>query len=53
VEAGATNSGDTYVITAHSMSGNTFTITKKIDGTSDRTCDGSGAANGGCNGISW
>src|SRR5215218_7791828 len=33
--------------------GNTFTITKNSDGTTVRSCDGSAASNGGCNGSSW
>jgi type IV pilus assembly protein PilA len=53
VEAAGTNSGDTYEITAHSRSGNTFSIVKNTDGTSTRSCDGSAATNGGCNGSSW
>jgi type IV pilus assembly protein PilA len=44
---------NTYVITAESKSGNTFSITKETDGTSERSCDGSAATNGGCNGTSW
>jgi type IV pilus assembly protein PilA len=40
----------TYQITAKSKSGNTFTITKLTDGTSTRTCSGSG---GGCSGTTW
>jgi type IV pilus assembly protein PilA len=44
---------NTYVITAESKSGNTFSIEKKTDGTSERSCDGSAASNGGCNGTSW
>jgi type IV pilus assembly protein PilA len=53
VEAEAAGGGDTYVITAHSRSGNTFTITKETDGTSTRSCDASGAGNGGCDGSNW
>ncbi len=44
---------NTYKITAASKSGNTFSITKAADGTSTRTCDGSAAGNGGCDGTSW
>jgi type IV pilus assembly protein PilA len=44
---------NTYVITAQSKSGNTFTITKNSTGTTDRTCVGTAASNGGCNGSSW
>ena len=53
VEASATNGGATYEIVAHSRSGNTFTIVKNTNGTSTRSCDGSAASNGGCNGSSW
>jgi len=43
---------NTYTVVATSKSGNTFTITKKSDGTVDRTCTGNG---GGCNGtnVAW
>ena len=53
VEAVAQDAGKTYKITAHSRSGNTFFITKQTNGTSTRTCDGTAAANGGCDGTSW
>ena len=53
VEAAPAEEGKTYVIVAHSRSGNTFTITKELDGTSVRSCDGTVASNGGCNGSSW
>ncbi|HEV2723196.1 MAG TPA: prepilin-type N-terminal cleavage/methylation domain-containing protein [Thermoleophilaceae bacterium] len=49
VTAGTNN----YKITAASKSGNFFSITKAADGTSTRTCDGSAAGNGGCDGTSW
>jgi len=46
--------GQGYVITGHSQSGNTFTITKAADsGATSRTCNGEAAGNGGCNGTSW
>jgi hypothetical protein len=35
-----------YVVLAKSKSSNTFTITKKDDGTTDRTCSG-------CSGGTW
>jgi type IV pilus assembly protein PilA len=44
---------NTYVITAESKSGNTFTITKLANGTTERTCNGSAASNGGCNNSTW
>jgi type IV pilus assembly protein PilA len=44
---------DAYVVTAHSKSGNTFTITKASSGLTSRTCAVSGGNNGGCNGGSW
>jgi type IV pilus assembly protein PilA len=54
VEASAADGGKTFVITAHSQSGNDFTITKTTSGTSVRSCSTSGGAtNGGCNGSSW
>jgi type IV pilus assembly protein PilA len=53
VEANATGGGETYEITAYSASGNSFTITKETDGTSTRSCDDTGASNGGCDGSSW
>jgi type IV pilus assembly protein PilA len=53
VEAAPADGGDTYVITAHSTSGNTFVITKQLDGKSVRSCSDSGAENGGCNGSVW
>jgi type IV pilus assembly protein PilA len=46
-------SGDTYVIIAHSRSGNSFTATKEADGSVLRTCDPSGSSMGGCAGGSW
>ena len=52
VEA-SSSSGQIYVVTSHSRSGNTFTITKNADGTSTRSCTDGGASNGGCNGSSW
>jgi type IV pilus assembly protein PilA len=42
-----------YVVTATSKSGNTFTITKNSDGTTDRSCAVVGGNNGGCTGGSW
>jgi type IV pilus assembly protein PilA len=42
--------GDGYKVVATSKSGNTFTITKAADGTTSRTCSGSG---GGCTGGTW
>jgi type IV pilus assembly protein PilA len=44
---------DTYTIVAHSESENTFTIVKDDDGVITRSCDASGASNGGCNDSSW
>jgi len=46
------NAKDTYIITAESESGNTFTITKNDNGTTTRSCV-STVDNGGCNGTSW
>ncbi len=59
-DAGITLSADSeytetgYVLIAESKSGNTFTITK--DATTNvvtRSCDGSAAEKGGCNGGEW
>jgi type IV pilus assembly protein PilA len=48
------DTAQTYVVTSTSRSGNTFTITKNADGTSDRGCETSGGTgNGGCDGSSW
>lgn len=52
-QVAVTNVGDnTYTIDAHSQSDNHFLITKGTDGTTSRTCNGSG---GGCptSGGSW
>jgi len=46
-------SAQAYAVTGHSRSGNTFTITKGTDGVTTRSCNDSGAGNGGCNGSSW
>jgi type IV pilus assembly protein PilA len=54
VEVTDADAGQGYVITAHSQSGNTFTITKAgATGVTTRTCDGTAATNGGCKGTSW
>jgi len=43
-----------YTVTGVSKSGNTFSIVKNAGtGESSRTCDGSAASSGGCNGTSW
>ncbi len=48
------DTAQTYVVTSTSRSGNTFTITKNADGTSDRACSTTGGTtNGGCDGSSW
>jgi type IV pilus assembly protein PilA len=49
----ATPSGDTYVIVAHSRSGNDFIVTKNPDTTVDRTCTTTGTLRGGCDGGVW
>jgi len=49
----AAPSGDTYVVIAHSRSGNSFTATKQEDGSVTHTCDASGSPLGGCAGGSW
>lgn len=49
-----TGAGDTYVITAHSRSGNTFVIEKRADQTIVRTCIVIAAGHaGGCDGGVW
>ena len=52
-EVEATPSGDTYDVVAHSRSGNSFTITKGVDGVLRRTCDGTARPDGGCRGGTW
>jgi type IV pilus assembly protein PilA len=52
-ETEVTGSGDTYVIVAHSRSGNTFTITKRADQSIERTCSNAGSTTGGCVGGVW
>ncbi len=50
----ASTAADVYVVTAKSESGNSFTITKKSDGTSERACSTTGGTtNGGCDGTAW
>ena len=39
----------TYALTITSDTGNTFTVVRNTDGTTDRTCTGGG----GCNGGTW
>ena len=53
VRSSATPSGNTYVLVAHSHSGNTFTVEKKADGTTTRSCTDAGTPDGGCRGGSW
>jgi type IV pilus assembly protein PilA len=45
--------GDTYVLVAHSETGNTFTVTKGVDGLAVRTCDGAPEPRGGCIDGTW
>jgi type IV pilus assembly protein PilA len=47
-----TPSGDTYVVVAHSASGNTFTVTKNSDATVTRECTEANPK-GGCVGGTW
>jgi hypothetical protein len=42
----------TYTVTAHSQSGNTFTIEKAADGSSKRSCEAK-VEGGGCQNGSW
>jgi type IV pilus assembly protein PilA len=55
-EIGGAEGGNGYVVTATSASGHTFTITKKANGTVERTCtpEGkTGSEGGGCQNSSW
>ena len=52
-ETEVSGSGDTFVIVAHSRSGNTFTITKRVDQSVERTCSDAGSTIGGCVGGVW
>lgn len=52
-EVEATPSGDTYVVIAHSRTGNSFTATKNLDATVTRTCSDAGSTRGGCLGGAW
>jgi type II secretory pathway pseudopilin PulG len=52
-EVEATSSGDDYLVTAHSRSGNTFSIRKTDGGAAVRSCDGSVQPGGGCRGSTW
>jgi len=45
--------GDTYVLVARSVSGNSFTVTKRADQTLVRTCSDAGSTDGGCVGGVW
>ena len=51
-EVEATPSGNSYVLVAHSRSGNTFTVKKNADGTTTRSCSDAGTT-AGCRGGSW
>jgi len=44
---------NSYVVVAHSKSGNAFTITKAANGTTTRSCSVSGGNSGGCANNSW
>ena len=52
-EVEVTPSGDTYVIVAHSHTGNSFTVTKHSDARVTRECSDAGTTLGGCEGSSW
>jgi type IV pilus assembly protein PilA len=51
VDSGATT--HTYAVTAHSRSGNSFTIARTSDGDLERTCSDAGSATAGCRGGAW
>jgi len=42
-----------YIVVAHSKSGNAFTITKAANGTTTRSCSVSGGNSGGCSNNTW
>jgi type IV pilus assembly protein PilA len=44
------SAGTSYIVTANSPSGNTFSIVRNDDGTTNRTCTGT---TGGCVGGTW
>ena len=52
-EVEVTPAGDTYVIVAHSRTGNTFTVEKLADSSVVRRCDGTPEPRGGCVGGQW
>lgn len=45
--------GETYVIVAHSTTGNWFRVTKNADTTVERDCAATGNPNAGCIGTEW
>jgi type IV pilus assembly protein PilA len=51
-QVSVTGTSNTYTITATSKSTNVFLITKKTDGTTDRTCTAT-VTGGGCSGTTW
>jgi len=52
-EVEVSSAGDTYVIVAHSRTGNSFTATKNPDNTLTRTCSDAGTPKGGCAAGAW
>jgi type IV pilus assembly protein PilA len=52
-EVEVTPAGNTYLIVAHSQTGNTFTAEKHLDATVTRTCSDAGNPRGGCVGGVW
>ena len=50
VSVAASETANSYKVTATSKSGNTFSIEKTATGTTDRTCTGT---DGGCNAGTW
>ena len=53
VEGTPTGGGATYVVTAYSHSGNSFTVTKNQDYTVTRTCSDAGHSSAGCRSGVW
>jgi type IV pilus assembly protein PilA len=52
-QVAVTGSDDTYELVAHSVSGNTFTLSRVGGGAFERSCTDAGDADAGCHGGSW
>jgi type IV pilus assembly protein PilA len=52
--AGGSTAGSSYTVTSHSTDGNTFSVNRYDNGSTDRSCTASASPNsGGCVGGSW